>query len=216
VSPRLALRIAAYLLVVDAVAALFLAGFIGVLGLALVGAALAAAWWRTASGRRPARLDRVLALLVAGAATVHLVYVAEAALDGFVYLLLLLVLLRLHTVRSPGDLRDGGLLCFFMLVASASVTFGIGLLFAFVGFLALGTWMLILHHIVAESERAEQAPATSGLFGVSVVGSVAAVLITTSLFFIIPRVGQASLPIRAELRRMITGFTSQVVGGAFG
>src|SRR5207247_558777 len=39
---------------------------------------------------------------------------------------------------------------------------------------------------------------------------------TATLFFIIPRVGQASLPIRAELRRMITGFTSQVELGAIG
>jgi transglutaminase-like putative cysteine protease len=214
--PRLALRITAYLLVADAVAALFLAGLIGPLGLGLTGAALGMAWWRAGAGRAMARLDRLLVLAVAGAATVHLVYVAESALDGFVYLLLLLVLLRLHTARSLGDLRDGSLLSFFLLVASASVTFGIGLLFAFVGFLAAGTWMLMLHHVVSESERAEQDPTTSGLFSVSVAGSLAAVVITTSLFFVIPRVGQVSLPIRGELRRMITGFTNQVELGAIG
>ena len=214
--PRLALRIAAYLLVADAIGALLLAGLLGPLGLALIATALGLSWWRTGSGRRMTRLDRLLVLLGAGAATIHLVYVAQSPLDGFVYLLLLLILLRLFTARSLGDLRDAGLLSFFMLVASASVTFGVGLLFTFVGFLVLGTWMLMLHHVVSESERAEQDPVTPGLFRISVVGSLAAILITASLFFIIPRVGQASLPIRAELRRMITGFTSQVELGAIG
>jgi transglutaminase-like putative cysteine protease len=224
-SPRLALRVSAYLLVADGVAALFLSGLIGATGLALVTAGLGLAWWHAGSPRRsltegfavlPIRLDRVLVLAVAATATAHLVYVAESALDGFVSLLLLLVLLRLFTARALGDVRDAGLLAFFMLVASASVTFGVSLLFAFVGFLALGTWMLMLHHVVSESEQADQDPATPGLFRLSVAGSVAAILITAALFFVIPRVGQASLPMRAELKRMITGFTSQVELGAIG
>jgi protein-glutamine gamma-glutamyltransferase len=216
VTPQLALRIAAYLLVADGVAALCAAGLVGPWGLTLVAAALALAWWRAGSGRPMARLDRVLALAVAAAATTHLVYVAESALDGFVSLLLLLVLLRLGTARSLGDLRDAGLLSFFMLVAASSVTFGVSLLFAFTGYLALGTWMLILHHVVSESEGANQDPSTPGIFSLSVAGSVAAIVVTAALFFVIPRVGQASLPIRAELKRMITGFTSQVELGAIG
>lgn len=215
-TPRLALRISAYLLVADGVAALFLAGLVGLVGLGLVAAALGLTWWRTGSGRVMSRLDRVLVLAAAAAATAHLVSAAETALDAFVYLLLLLVLLRLFTARSLGDVRDAGLLSFFMLVASASVTFGVSLLFAFVAFLVLGTWTLMLHHVVSESERAAQDPVTPGLFRISVVGSLTAIVITSALFFIIPRVGQASLPIRGELRRMITGFTSQVELGSIG
>ena len=215
-TPQLALRLSAYLLVADGVAALFVAGLVGPLGLGFVAGALALAWWRAGSGRRIARLDRVLVLAVAVGATTHLVYVAESALDGFVSLLLLLVLLRLGTARSLGDVRDAGLLSFFMLVAASSMTFGVSLLFAFVGFLGLGSWMLMLHHVVSESERADQDPATPGIFRLSVAGSLAAIVITSALFFVIPRVGQASLPIRAELKRMITGFTSQVELGAIG
>jgi hypothetical protein len=215
-TPQLALRVSAYLLVADGVAALFVAGLVGPMGLGLVAGALVLAWWRAASGRMTARFDRLLVFAVAAAATTHLVYTAESALDGFVSLLLLLVLLRLGTARSLGDLRDAGLLSFFMLVAASSVAFWVSLLFAFVSFLALGTWMLMLHHVVAESERADQDPATPGIFRLSVAGSLAAVLITGALFFVIPRVGQASLPIRAELKRMITGFTSQVELGAIG
>lgn len=215
-TPRLAFRVSAYLVVVDGVVALFLAGLVGPLGLALVVGSLGLSWWRAGSGRAMARLDRVLVLAVAAAATGHLVYVAETALDSFVSLLLLLVLLRLFTARSLGDLRDAGLLSFFMLVAAAAVAFGVSLLFAFVGYLALATWMLMLYHVVSESELAEQDPATAGMFRLSVIGSLAAILITTALFFVIPRVGQVSLPIRSELKRMLTGFTSQVELGAIG
>lgn len=215
-TPRLALRLAAYLVVADGVAALYLAGLTGPLGLALVAGALGLAWWRAGAGWAMARLDRALVLAVAAAATTHLVYTAASALDGFVSLLVLLVLLRLFTARSLDDVRDAGLLSFFMLVAAAAVAFGVSLLFAFVGYLALATWMLMLHHVVSESERADQDPATPGLFRLSVAGSLAALAITAALFFVIPRVGQASLPIRAELKRMITGFTSQVELGAIG
>ena len=120
-TPQLALRIAAYLLVADGVVTLFLAGLVGPMGLGLVAGALGLAWWRAGSGRQMVRLDRVLVLAVAAAATTHLVYVAESALDGFVSLLLLLVLLRLGTARSLGDVRDAGLLSFFMLVDRKSV-----------------------------------------------------------------------------------------------
>ena len=231
-TPQLALRVSAYLLVVDGVAALYLAGLVGPVALSLITAALGLAWWRSApTPLRSAdgtpgpgasrftlgvRRDRVFVLGVAAAATIHLVYIADSPLDAFVSLLLLLVMLRLCTARSLGDVRDAGLLSFFMLVAAAAVAFGVGLLFAFVGFLALATWMLMLYHVVSESERADQDPATPGLFRLSVAGSLAAIAITSALFFIIPRVGQASLPIRAELRRMITGFTSQVELGAIG
>src|SRR5262249_14163160 len=75
-NPRLALRIAAYLLVADAVGALLLANLLGPLGLLLIATALAVSWWRTGSGRTMTRLDRLLVLLAAGAATIHLVYMA--------------------------------------------------------------------------------------------------------------------------------------------
>ena len=41
------------------------------------------------------------------------------------------------------------------LVATSSVTFSVSFLFVFVSFLLLATWMLMLHHIVAETERAD-------------------------------------------------------------
>ncbi len=220
----LAFRIAAFFLVGDGVAALYLAGLLDNLGALLVVAALALAWIvnlsRLSAGGLP-MLARILILVVAGAVTLDLVYIAPSLLDGFVYLLLLLVLLRLFTARSSGDLRDAGLISFFMLVASAAMTFDISQLVVFIVYLILVTWLLMLHHFMSESARTSEGARPTPRVGLDVVrvalaAPVAVLFVTASLFFIIPRVGQASLPGRTELRRMVTGFTSEVELGAIG
>src|SRR5439155_15074340 len=157
----LALRLAAYLLVCDGVASLFLAGLIGPLGAGLVVLAVLGSWWIEGARERGAVRAWVAWGLVATAAVaiaMDLAYLAPTALDGMVHLLLFLILGRLFLRRSPRDLRDAGFLSFFLLVATSSVTFSVGFLFVFVGFLLLATWMLMLHHIVAETERASGPP----------------------------------------------------------
>jgi transglutaminase-like putative cysteine protease len=142
-----------------------------------------------------------------------------------VHLLLSLILGRLFLRRSLRDLRDAGFLSFFLLVATSSVTFSVGFLFVFVGFLLLATWMLMLHHIVAETERAggPVGPASASRVGfrsrlarVSLVAAATTFVLTGILFFVIPRMGQAALPLRAQLSRMVTGFSDRVELGAFG
>ena len=83
-----------------------------------------------------------------------LLYLASTVLDGMVHVLLFLILARLFMCRSLRDLRDAGFLSFFLLVAAASVTFSMGFLVVFVAFLVLATWMMMLNHVVSESDRA--------------------------------------------------------------
>ena len=227
-SPMLALRLAAYLLVCDGVASLFLAGLIGPLGAGLVVLAVLGSWWIEGARERGAVRAWVAWGLVATAAVaiaMDLAYLAPTALDGMVHLLLSLILGRLFLHRSPRDLRDAGFLSFFLLVATSSVTFSVGFLFVFVGFLLLATWMLMLHHIVAETERASgpAGPAAASRVGfrsqlarVSLVAAATTFVLTGMLFFVIPRMGQAALPIRAQFSRMVTGFSDRVELGAFG
>ncbi|MEX2147564.1 MAG: transglutaminase domain-containing protein, partial [Candidatus Rokuibacteriota bacterium] len=49
-----------------------------------------------------------------------------------------------------------------------------------------------------------------------VAASVATLAITAVLFFVIPRVGQAALPLRAPVGRMVSGFSDRVELGSFG
>src|SRR5262249_23240534 len=154
-----------------------------------------------------------------------LVYLASTALDGMVHVLLFLIVARLFMRRGLRDLRDAGFLSFFLLVATSSVTFGMGFVLVFIGFMLLGTWMLMLHHIVAEAERLHGAEVGHAptrvavgnpLTRVSLIAVAATFVISSILFFVIPRVGQATLPLRTQLGRMVSGFSDRVELGAFG
>jgi transglutaminase-like putative cysteine protease len=227
-SPHLALRLVTYLLVCDGVAGLLLAGLIGVPGAALVVLAMLGSWW-IERGRERGMVRAWMAWSLVGAAAVaiamDLIYLASSALDGMVHLLLFMILGRLIVRRSLRDLRDAGFLSFFLLVAASSATFSAGFFLVFVTFLLLATWMLMLHHVVAETERAtapgrQAATARVDLRGrlarVSLVGASVTFVITGMLFVVIPRVGQAALPLRTKLGRMVTGFSDRVELGAFG
>ena len=224
----LALRLITYLLVCAGVAALALGGLLGPVGGAILGLALIGSWViDQVRERMPVRPLFAWALVVAAAVAIalDLLYLAQSVLDGMVHLLLFLILLRLFRRRSLKDLRDAGFLSFFMLVAASAVTFNVSFLFVFVAFLLLGTWMLILHHVVSESEQARSGVSDltvggigprSPLFRVSLAAAAGTFALAGILFFIIPRVGQATLPFRAELGKRISGFTDRVELGAYG
>ena len=225
----LALRLVTYLMVCTGVAALYLASLIGPVGAALVVLAILVSWGheqaRERGAVRPA-LGWSLAATAAVAIAIDLFYLAYSLLDGMVHLLLFLILLRLFARRGLRDLRDAGLLSFFMLVAAASTTFSLSFLFVFITFLLLGTWMLILNHVVTELDlagRPGDVTTTSRrvffrgpLTQVSLVAAAITFSLAAGLFFVIPRVGQAALPLRASIGRMVTGFSDRVDLGSFG
>ena len=223
----LALRLVTYLLVCAGIAALALAGLLGPVGGTILALALAGSWViDQMRDRVPVRPVFGWAIVVAAAVAIalDLLFLAQSLLDGMVHLLLFLILLRLFRRRSLKDLRDAGFLSFFMLVAASAVTFNVSFLFVFVAFLLLGTWMLILHHVVSESEQAKigVTDLTAGgigprnpLFRISLAAAAGTFALAGVMFFIIPRVGQATLPFRAELGTRITGFTDRVELGAY-
>ena len=226
-APTLALRLVTYLLVCNGIAALLLAGLIGPVGTALVALAILGSWWlERARGRGVVREWIAWALVgtTAIAIAMDLIYLASTALDGMVHLLLFLIVARLFLRRSLRDLRDAGFLSFFLLVAASSVTFSVGFVVVFTTFLVLATWMLILHHVVAETQRAgdvaggamSRVDFRGRLARISLIGAAATFVITGVLFFVIPRVGQATLPLRSKFSRMVTGFSDRVELGAYG
>jgi len=226
VSASSALAIAVYLLVADGLAALFLGGLLGGAGLALAAAAVAASWWQAPLRRRIAPqpwLGTAIVVLAAGGVALEVVTVAASMLDAFTHLLLFLLLVKLYTRRTSRDARDLAFLAFFMLVAVAPATTSVVFLALFVVFLVVGTWLLMLRHLVAEGEGAPPSlearrPFGLGrdLFALSLAASAATIAITTVLFLVIPRVGQAALPLRPHVSRMVSGFSERVELGAFG
>lgn len=228
-SAHLALRLVTYLLVLTGVAALYGAALVGPVGAGLVVLAILVGWGHEqarARGKVRPALGYGLVGAAAVAVVIDLFYLAYSALDGLVHLLLFLILLRLFVRRGIKDLRDAGLLSFFMLVAAASISMSLGFLAVFVVFLMLGTWMLMLNHVVTELDRAGRErghnPVARRVFfrgpltRVSLVAVAITFCLAGALFFVIPRVGQAALPLRAQLGRMVTGFADRVDLGSFG
>ncbi|HEV8615594.1 MAG TPA: DUF3488 and transglutaminase-like domain-containing protein [Methylomirabilota bacterium] len=221
-----ALRAALYLLVADGLIALHLGGLLGTPGLVVVGLAVAGSWWQAPL---LARLERVRwlgrAIVGAGIAAVaaEVAWLAPSMLDAFTHLLVFLLLYRLYARRSLRDARDIAFLAFFMLVAVSPITFSVVFLGLFVVFLLAGMWMLVLRHLLAEADLVKAPPPPARPFGLgrdlamlTLVAAVATLGISAALFFIIPRVGQAALPLRAQTGRMVSGFSERVELGAFG
>ena len=226
-SVALAVRLATYLLVVDGIVALVLAGLLGPAGMVVVAAALALSWGQEAirARIRTRGLGAALVGVAAAASVVDLVYLAETVLDGLVHLLLFLVLARLFTADARRDARVVAFLAFFMLVAASSAAFGVGFLGVFIAFLLLSTWLLLLEHVLVESAPAPDRVVASGaapwasprmLMGLAAAASIATFLFSTALFFVIPRVGLAALPFRGKIGSLVTGFSDRVELGAYG
>jgi protein-glutamine gamma-glutamyltransferase len=226
-SVGLAVRLATYLLVVDGIVALVLAGLLGPAGVVVVAAALALSWAQEAirARIRTRGLGATLVGVAAAASVVDLLYLADSVLDGLVHLLLFLILARLFTADARKDARAVAFLAFFMLVAASAAAFGVGFLGVFVAFLLLSTWLLLLQHMLVESAPAPDRVVAGGtvqwasprmLMGLAAVASIATFLITTALFFVIPRVGLAALPFRGKLGVLVTGFSDRVELGAYG
>jgi transglutaminase-like putative cysteine protease len=227
VADATALRLATLLLALDGLAALHLAGLLGTPAAVAVALGAALAWRNETARDRVSAvpgLGRGIVIAAAVASALDLVYVAGSALDAFARLLVFLLLYRLVMRRALRDLRDVAFLAFFMLVAAAPLSFGIGFLGAFLAFLVLGTWMLMLYHVASEAERADariedgagRTALGRDLLALSLGASGSTLAITAALFVVIPRVGQAALTLRSDRAGMISGFSDRVELGSFG
>ena len=222
----LAFKLSAYLLVADGFAALVLADAFSPLATAGIGAAIAATWW---ADRLRRRLHPRLVTCIGGAFVAFLAvdtaFLAESFFDGVIHLLVLLLLYKLATWGTARDAIQLGVLSFFLLVAASAVSIGLGFLAVFVAFLVVGTWAFTLLHLRQEAEQVspaavgalETAPiVTPGFIATSLVLSLAALVLTGAIFFVLPRVGRAFLPLQARAVGMATGFTDRVELGAYG
>jgi transglutaminase-like putative cysteine protease len=221
--PPLALKVALVLLVADGVAALHLAEFLGWRGIALVTLLLAASWLVQTRAVDPAAWlpgGRWLVPVAALASVADVVYLAENLLDALVRLLLFLVLYKFALLRVVADTRTIAFLAFFMLVCASTSAFGPGFLFVFLVFVGLVSWVALYQHVLLEGEgTGERADAIAPRTLLALAGAATAsvFLVTMALFFTLPRIGLAALPLRARLGTMMTGFSERLdLGGGSG
>ena len=219
----LALRSALYCLVANGLFALYVAEFLGSRGILLVAVLLVGTWLlqpraRALTGRRLG--SRLLVPVAALASVVDIIHLADSVLDALVRLLLFLVLFKLATLQTVRDSRTVAFLAFFMLVAASGSAFGVGFLFAFVGFVGLLSWVALLQHVASEAiagpgAGSEVVP-THHLVVLAGAAAVSVFIVAGGLFFVLPRVGLATLPLRARVGQMVTGFSERVELGSYG
>jgi transglutaminase-like putative cysteine protease len=216
-----ALAAAIYVLVADGLAALALGGLLDAPRLVLVAALAVGSWWQEPLRRRLAAVRGLGPGVVALAAAVlvgEIALVADGMLDVFTRLLVFVLLVKLYALRTLRDARDVAFVAFFMLVAASPVTTSVVFLVLFVTFLVVGTWLLMFRHVLYEAEIVAGPRNRIGreILRLALAASATTVLVTAVLFLVIPRVGQAALPLRTSASRMVAGFAEHVKLGAFG
>lgn len=218
-----AVDLACYVLAADALLALWLAGLIGPQGAALLAVAVAATAWRSALRQAiplsPA-LRRGLLGTAAVAAALDVAYVAEAVAGALVRVLVGALLYRLFTRRSAREASDVAILVLGILVTASTVAPGLPTLAVIVPFVVVGTWLLMVQHVLAEAEErggeaAADADVAARLMRLAAIASLGTLAVAGALFFVIPRIGQAALG-RPAAGRILVGFTDRVELGAIG
>jgi transglutaminase-like putative cysteine protease len=219
-----AFQLAVYLMAADGLIALAFTGLVTLPLTGVLAAAMTGSLWRggLAGWLRVPSIGRVLAAGVAILSALDIFYLAASLLEGFLHLLLLLLVCRLYTFRSVRDGRDIAFLSFIMLVAAASAALDVVFLFIVIAFVMLAIVALMLLVTLAESERSPH-PAGRGparvepaLLVLALVASLATIAVTVVFFIVIPRVGEAVVPLRTRLGTALSGFTDRVELGAFG
>ncbi|MFI5339804.1 MAG: DUF3488 and DUF4129 domain-containing transglutaminase family protein [Candidatus Methylomirabilales bacterium] len=222
-------KLTLYLLVLDAFGALYLTEILEWPGLVATLLTILGSWWadeirvRTPNYRR---LWDVITAVFCIYAVLDLLFLAESFIAVVIHLLLFLQAYKLYNARSHRDLLDIFILTFLQLTVVCTLTISFGFLLVFCLYMVLGTWGLILLHLKRETdlalpERSRELLAGSDLvapgFLLSSVGvAVTSLLLTLTIFFVIPRVGRTYLPLKTQIGSMTTGFTDRMDLGTYG
>jgi transglutaminase-like putative cysteine protease len=222
-------KLTIYLVVLDALGALYLTGILDWPGLVGIPLAVAGSWRADQIRARIPNYRHVWDALTAiflVYAVLDFLFLAESYIVAVIHLLLFLQAYKLYNARSHRDLLDIFILTFLQLVAAATLTVSFGFLLVFILYMILGTWGLILFHLkretdVALPERSRDLLAQPGLLTAgflleSVAVAVVSLALTLAIFFIIPRIGRAYLPLKAQFGTLTTGFTDRVDLGTYG
>jgi len=219
-------KLSSYLLVANGLFALWLTRLFDPLGFGLILAACALGLW---TEKVPALASRRLWGVVTGLFLLFLpldiLYLAPSVMEAMAHLLVFVLVYKLFNRRQTRDYLDLYLLSFFQLVVASAFTVSVSFLAAFLLFLLLGTWTLILFHLRTEAEACGantvlftlHPPLLSAPFLLSTLAAaLAAFLVTAALFLIFPRIGRAYLPLSWQSGSIVSGFSKKVELGAMG
>jgi hypothetical protein len=222
-------KLTLYGLTLDALVALYLTDIVTGPALVAVGATMLASWW--VDRLHPfipnfRKLWNLITIAFLVYAVLDLALLAESFMAAVTHLLLFLLTYKLYNARHHRDLLDIFLLTFLMLVSSCLFTTSFGFLLVFCLYIVLGVWGFMLFHLRREADLAmpEQSRAalaapgfiTSSLLYSSLGVVLTALILTLSIFFLMPRLGRTFLSLQGQVGSLSTGFTDRVELGIYG
>ncbi|MBM4183308.1 MAG: DUF3488 domain-containing protein [Gemmatimonadetes bacterium] len=196
------------------------AGFEPIAAVLAGGALLTALWWHP-DPALSARLERVwlpLAALLVARALFHVFVVRDDVVIPVVDLLLLLLSAEaLRSLDAPNDIRMYAL-SFALVLASTAYRPGVVFLVAFVAYILLGTYALMIGLVRRKAERYGVREVAIGRGLVITTGTLSGVifLIAMAVFVTFPRVSQGWAGRGEVLATSIAGFSDEISIGEHG
>jgi len=217
------LKLVLLLLAGDGLVALWLTGELSLLLGTAAALLLLLGWWAEpllARGFPSAPLLAVIPGLLAAAAILDFLFVAETLLIAAARLLLGLMLYMCWTMRTPADRWRLVILSLMAMVAAAALTTRPAYLAAFAAAGLLAIWSLALLHLEGEAPAgaalsARRDVATAGFFLGTGLLALTAFALTALFFVLLPRPG-GGVALGRGGSGSVTGFTERVTLATFG
>ena len=164
-----------------------------------------------------------IAAVILAAGLIDYLLISQSLIDTSVRFLTLLMVTKLFDLKTNRDYAILYLLTFFQLLAAAASTVNLSFLFALALYILTGIWALTIFNLKKEWEERsdphkEMAKNILGpyFFIVTAGLAVLSLIITLSLFFVIPRMGVGFFPKQTADTLKISGFSEKIDLGELG
>ena len=164
-----------------------------------------------------------IAAVILAAGLIDYLLISQSLIDTSVRFLTLLMVAKLFDLKTNRDYAILYLLTFFQLLAAAASTVNLSFLFALALYILTGIWALTIFNLKKEWEERsdphkEMAKNILGpyFFIVTAGLAVLSLVITLSLFFVIPRMGVGFFPKQTADTLKISGFSEKIDLGELG
>ncbi|MEK6539625.1 MAG: DUF3488 and transglutaminase-like domain-containing protein [Deltaproteobacteria bacterium] len=164
-----------------------------------------------------------LALIILPAALADYFFISMSLIDVSIRFLTILMAAKLFDLRTNRDHAILYILTFFQLLAAAVSTINISFLFVLALYILIGIWTLTIFNLKKEWEEKSLAHGEIGrnilspYFFIATAGLAAlSLIITLSLFFVIPRMGVGLFPRKTADTLKVSGFSETMDLGDLG
>lgn len=164
-----------------------------------------------------------LAIIILSAGLIDYVFISQSLIDVSIRFLTLLMAAKLFDLKTNRDYAILYLVTFFQLLAASASTVNLSFLFALTLYILTGIWALTVFNLKKDWEEKSAGGKEiaknilSPYFFIATAGlAVLSLIITLSLFFVIPRMGAGFFPKKTADALKVSGFSEKIDFGDIG